>query len=278
MKTLDLYLGVLPALASVSFFVLALAVFRLTGMYDKQQADTSKHNFWRQYYYWVLSPLIRGLDKLRITPNHVTYFSIVLALLSAALFATQHYFATFLFLLISCSCDVADGMLARLQGTSSESGAFLDSFMDRVVEGILFLGIAIAGGGGLLTWIAMITLVASFTVSYARAKGESLGVVASMGFMGRPARLVSLIFITLFMALFDWLAPPFFQTPQAAQTASSLFFAAQLALVAAGSMHTTFLRVAHIKAQLPQPAPRASSAPVQPGAIMPKGGGMLDEA
>ena len=202
MKPLDLYLGVLPTTASVSLLSLAVVYFKCSGLYDRHQAQTSAHNFWRQYYYWVLSPLIRGLDKLRVMPNHVTYFSLILAGISAALFATGHYFATFLLLLISCSCDVADGMLARLQGSSSESGAFLDSFMDRVVEGILFLGIAIAGGGGILTWVAMITLVASFTVSYARAKGESLGGGGKHGVYGEARTAGELDFYHVVHVLF----------------------------------------------------------------------------
>jgi len=90
-------------------------------------------------------------------------------------------------------CDTMDGSIARTTGRASRFGALLDSVVDRYSEFIMYLGIgayfinyedySTAAG----TFLA---LCGSFMVSYARARAESLGFEAKLGFMQRPERIV----------------------------------------------------------------------------------------
>jgi CDP-diacylglycerol---glycerol-3-phosphate 3-phosphatidyltransferase len=90
--------------------------------------------------------------------------------------------------------DSLDGTLARLQGRSTRFGAFLDSTLDRVAEGVILgaLGVTFAQDG--TEWAVaacFVALTASFIVSYTRARSEGLGVDDNKGgLMGRPERLV----------------------------------------------------------------------------------------
>ena len=96
-------------------------------------------------------------------------------------------------ILIGGFCDTIDGSLARTTGKASRLGALFDSAVDRYSEFIMYLGIgaffiniedySTAAG----TFLA---LCGSFMVSYARARAESLGFEAKLGFMQRPERIV----------------------------------------------------------------------------------------
>ncbi|MEZ4460275.1 MAG: CDP-alcohol phosphatidyltransferase family protein [bacterium] len=190
----DILFGVLPAFALVGFMSVALmywAAFRAAHR-------PRKRAFLIEYFYWLTDPIINLLVAMGVTPNMVTGSSLIFSI-GAAIAASQGLFFTTLFImLIGASCDVFDGQVARRSNAQSQSGAFLDSFMDRLSEGALFAGIAWFGGGGLLSLIAFLAMVSSFSVSYARARGESLGVVANFGIMQRPTRMVMMLFLLLF--------------------------------------------------------------------------------
>lgn len=90
--------------------------------------------------------------------------------------------------------DSLDGLVARHQGRVTSFGAFLDSTLDRLAEGVILgaIGITFAQDGQ--DWAlaaAFAALTGSFIVSYARARAEGLGIPGSSGgLMGRPERLV----------------------------------------------------------------------------------------
>ncbi len=90
--------------------------------------------------------------------------------------------------------DSLDGLIARHQGRVTAFGAFLDSTLDRLAEGVILgaLGITFAQDGNEWALAAcFVALTASFLVSYARARAEGLGIPGSSGgLMGRPERLV----------------------------------------------------------------------------------------
>jgi len=90
--------------------------------------------------------------------------------------------------------DMLDGVLARLQGSTGQFGAFLDSTLDRVGDAAVFGGLAIwlATGGHdkVLAAVALFCLVAGLLVSYARARAEGIGVKADVGIAERTERLL----------------------------------------------------------------------------------------
>ncbi|MDP7081049.1 MAG: CDP-alcohol phosphatidyltransferase family protein [Candidatus Undinarchaeales archaeon] len=89
--------------------------------------------------------------------------------------------------------DVLDGALARVTGTVTTFGGFLDSVVDRFTEMFILTGLLLSGAVP-ATW-CMLALFGSLMVSYTRARAESLLDDIPMGGIGQRAeRLVVLAF------------------------------------------------------------------------------------
>jgi CDP-diacylglycerol--glycerol-3-phosphate 3-phosphatidyltransferase len=143
-----------------------------------------------------LAPLARGLHRMGITANAVTVVGVLVTVAGSALLAAGRPLPALLVLLAGGLADTLDGQLAKVSGGGTRFGAFLDSTLDRVSDAALACGAAALGaavGDALLFWSAIVGLVASFLVSYVRAKAESMGTSASVGLMPREARLTVLI-------------------------------------------------------------------------------------
>jgi CDP-diacylglycerol--glycerol-3-phosphate 3-phosphatidyltransferase len=148
--------------------------------------------------YWVTSPIMRTARVLRLTPTVITSIGLVLNVAAGLLAALGALGWAWVALLWGSTADLLDGELARSTGTSSRAGAFLDSSLDRVSE------IALLAGLGFLLHpqrvgvvCAVAALAASFMVSYARARGEGLGVSCPTFGLERPHRMVAFIFALL---------------------------------------------------------------------------------
>ncbi len=139
----------------------------------------------------VIGPLARWLARHGIDPNYFTWLSVVFALLAGAAMWYDHWLAAGLFLIGNGICDVADGVLARAMPQRSkrlrQMGAFLDPAVDRVNDGLLFIGLIGFGFEGMLTqqlghlvWyrvflgLLLAAAIAHPISSYYRARIESL--------------------------------------------------------------------------------------------------------
>ncbi|HEY8732623.1 MAG TPA: CDP-alcohol phosphatidyltransferase family protein [Candidatus Limnocylindria bacterium] len=143
-----------------------------------------------------LAPLARGLHRWGITANAVTVIGLLITLAGSALLAMARPLPALVILLAGALADTLDGQLAKAAGGGTRFGAFLDSTLDRISDAALSSGAAALGaarGDALLFWSALVGLVASFLVSYVRAKAESMGTTASVGLMPREARLTVLL-------------------------------------------------------------------------------------
>jgi CDP-diacylglycerol--glycerol-3-phosphate 3-phosphatidyltransferase len=184
-----------------------------------------------------IGPFARALAGMGISANAVTIVGGLLSIVGAGLLAVGMPLPAVLVLLVGTIADTLDGQIAKASGGATRLGAFLDSTVDRVADGALFVGAAASGanlGQPLLLWSSLIALVASFLVPYVRAKAESLGVGASVGPAPREARIVIFLIGLAAWALFDLQA---------------LFVAAVLALALLSSI-TFILRVVHVGRQL----------------------------
>ena len=144
-----------------------------------------------------LAPLARGLHRVGITANAVTVLGVIITMAGSALLIMERPLAALIVLLAGALSDTLDGQLAKAAGGGTRFGAFLDSTLDRVSDAALACGAAALGaarGDALLFWAALVGLVASFLVSYVRAKAESMGTTATVGLMPREARLTILLF------------------------------------------------------------------------------------
>jgi CDP-diacylglycerol--glycerol-3-phosphate 3-phosphatidyltransferase len=120
-------------------------------------------------------------------------------------------------LMVTSSVDALDGALARVLGAKSRFGAFLDSTLDRLSEGVLFLGLLIWLLSQGLTFdvvLLFFALLGSVMVSYARARAEGVGYTCKVGLLTRMERVlllgVGLILgwtrmTLLILAIFTWI-------------------------------------------------------------------------
>jgi CDP-diacylglycerol---glycerol-3-phosphate 3-phosphatidyltransferase len=148
----------------------------------------------------VFKPMTAALQRLKISPNQVTVAGTVLNVAAAALVASDRLVIAGIVFLAAGSCDMLDGALARLSKQVTPFGAFLDSTLDRLSEGVMFAAIAYrlaVQGRSLDVALVALALIGSVMVSYTRARAESLGIECKVGLMSRPERVI-LIAIGLF--------------------------------------------------------------------------------
>ena len=99
--------------------------------------------------------------------------------------------------------DTLDGRYSRMSGKGSLFGAFLDSTLDRIEEGIVLTAVAwyFADNGDPVAAAACVAAVlGSLMVSYTRARAEALGVECKVGIATRPVRVVLLSIGLVFAA------------------------------------------------------------------------------
>jgi CDP-diacylglycerol--glycerol-3-phosphate 3-phosphatidyltransferase len=144
---------------------------------------------------WFEQPIARTLLRLKIGPNAVTLFGLVLASVAAYLIAVDELVWGGVVLAISGALDSVDGALARMSGTASPAGALMDSVVDRVSEGVVLLGVLILAldmDDTTLTTLVYIAFAGSMLVSYVVARAQTLGSPQAVGIMTRPERVVVL--------------------------------------------------------------------------------------
>jgi CDP-diacylglycerol--glycerol-3-phosphate 3-phosphatidyltransferase len=140
--------------------------------------------------------LVRNrLIESRLTPNAISLTGFALNLVAAVLVWEQLFFLGGVAFVVGSVMDTLDGRYSRMSGKGTPFGAFLDSTLDRVEEGIVLA--AVAGyfalhGERFATAAVVIAVLASLMVSYTRARAEALGVECKVGIATRPVRVVIL--------------------------------------------------------------------------------------
>jgi CDP-diacylglycerol---glycerol-3-phosphate 3-phosphatidyltransferase len=146
-------------------------------------------------------PVGRGLARMGLTADGVTFAGLLFALAVAAALGSGHRIYAVAFLLVSSMCDLLDGAVARARGGGSMFGATLDSVVDRAGEAAILTGILVVGlrdgARERFLWIWSAALTASFLVSYVRARAEGLGIRCEVGLLERPERLGLLAIVIL---------------------------------------------------------------------------------
>jgi len=145
--------------------------------------------------YYLIQPVVRPLAKTGITPNTITWLGFLLSAGGASLIVTGHLFAAGWVVLVAGLFDMLDGALARYTKRVTQSGAVLDSTLDRLAEAVLLLSILLlyAREGSIIGILLVgITLVGSLLVSYIRARAESLDIECQVGLFTRPERVIVL--------------------------------------------------------------------------------------
>lgn len=110
----------------------------------------------------------RGLVRLGLTPNQVTWLGLVgVALACAAYLWHRDDRILGLCLAVLFAFDSLDGAVARLTDASSRYGGYLDAVVDRYQEGLALLAIAWVHDFWILSWLVV---TGSLLTSYAKAR------------------------------------------------------------------------------------------------------------
>jgi phosphatidylinositol phosphate synthase len=144
----------------------------------------------------VRRELVRNrLIESRLTPNAISLTGFALNLVAAALVWEQLFFLGGVAFVVGSIMDTLDGRYSRMSGKGTPFGAFLDSTLDRIEEGVVLT--AVAGyfalhGNRVAAAAVVVAVLASLMVSYTRARAEALGVECKVGIATRPVRVVIL--------------------------------------------------------------------------------------
>src|SRR4051812_50025635 len=82
------------------------------------------------------------LIESRLTPNAISVTGLVLNLVAAALVWQELYIVGGIAFIVGSVCDTMDGRYSRMSGKGTQFGAFLDSTLDRIEEGIVLTAVA----------------------------------------------------------------------------------------------------------------------------------------
>jgi len=188
--------------------------------------------------------LVRNrLIESRLTPNAISLTGFALNLLAAVLVWEQLYFLGGVAFIVGSVMDTLDGRYSRMSGKGTPFGAFLDSTLDRIEEGIVLT--AVAGdfalkGDRVAAAAVVVAVLSSLMVSYTRARAEALGVECKVGIATRPVRVVILAIGLLFADVTGG--------GQLSLLKGSVYVLAALSLI------TVAQRISHVRSELSRPA------------------------
>ncbi|MDO8187028.1 CDP-alcohol phosphatidyltransferase family protein [Conexibacter sp. JD483] len=187
-----------------------------------------------------LSETMRNkLIESRLTPNAISLTGLVGNLIAAALVWQRYFFLAGIAFILGSVCDTLDGRYSRMSGKGTPFGAFLDSTLDRVEEGIVLTAVAwyfSKTGDDVAVAAVVVAVLFSLMVSYTRARAEALGIECKVGIASRAIRVVILSIGLLFakgagLGDFELLAPAVY-------------------VLAVLTVFTTFQRIFHVRRQM----------------------------
>jgi CDP-diacylglycerol---glycerol-3-phosphate 3-phosphatidyltransferase len=136
-----------------------------------------------------------ALIESRLTPNMISMTGLVLNVVAAVLVTQRYFFLAGISFIVGSIMDTLDGRYSRMSGKGTPFGAFLDSTLDRIEEGIVLTTVAAyfsSRGMDFAVGACVVAVLMSLMVSYTRARAEALGVENKGGLATRPVRVVIL--------------------------------------------------------------------------------------
>lgn len=114
--------------------VVMLESMRTYSLDDVYETRKRRDSWWTVYFVDPVACRVAlpVANRTKITPNGLTVFSLVLGAVSALCFATNHLIAGAVVFYLSFMIDCVDGKIARLKGTGTPFGLWLDYVGDRV--------------------------------------------------------------------------------------------------------------------------------------------------
>jgi CDP-diacylglycerol--glycerol-3-phosphate 3-phosphatidyltransferase len=179
------------------------------------------------------------LIESRLTPNAISLTGFALCVVAAVLVWKELWIAGGIAFIVGSVCDTLDGRYSRMSGKGTSFGAFLDSTLDRIEEGIVLAAVGAHFARthqDLAAGATVLAVLASLMVSYTRARAEALGVECKIGIADRPVRVVILSIGLVFAGVLGLLAPAVY-------------------VLAGLSVITVVQRILHVRRELTRAAP-----------------------
>src|SRR5665213_1584631 len=179
------------------------------------------------------------LIESRLTPNAISLTGFVLNLTAAGLIVGRMFFLAGVAFIVGSIMDTLDGRYSRMSGKGTQFGAFLDSTLDRLEEGIVLTAVAAyfaSRHDQVAVAAVVVAVLGSLMVSYTRARAEALGVACTVGLATRPVRVVILSIGLVFA--------------KGASLGHFALLAPAVYVLAVLSAFTVFQRVAHVRSAL----------------------------
>ncbi|HEV7482261.1 MAG TPA: CDP-alcohol phosphatidyltransferase family protein [Solirubrobacterales bacterium] len=135
------------------------------------------------------------LIESRLTPNAISMVGLFGNVVAAVLVTQRLFFLAGVAFVLGSVMDTLDGRYSRMSGKGTLFGAFLDSTLDRIEEGIVLAAVAgyfASRGEDFAAAMCVVAVLGSLMVSYTRARAEALGVECKVGLATRPVRVVLL--------------------------------------------------------------------------------------
>jgi CDP-diacylglycerol--glycerol-3-phosphate 3-phosphatidyltransferase len=152
----------------------------------------------------------RVLSRLGFSANLLTAMGVVLSGVAAWRIASGAFLSAGIILMFGGFLDLCDGSVARVRGTASKFGAFLDSVTDRFSDAFVFSAFTwyfFAQGDELMAGVSLAAYGAGQLTSYIRAKAESLDYDCRVGLLERAERLILLCAGLILNSLFPLVEP-----------------------------------------------------------------------
>ena len=145
----------------------------------------------------IIAPLVKTLIKMRVSANLLSTIGGLGSVVSALyFFADGRFFVGVIWVSLFVAFDLFDGAVARASNKGiSKWGALLDSTLDRVSDGAIFIGalIYLIDQQDRLVPVLLAATFASFMVSYIKARAESLLNKCDGGLAERGERVVIIL-------------------------------------------------------------------------------------
>jgi CDP-diacylglycerol--glycerol-3-phosphate 3-phosphatidyltransferase len=154
----------------------------------------------------LMKPVGVLLRRTGVSPDAITITGLIVQAGAAYFIITDRLLIAGAVATVAALADTLDGAVAKARGEVRQFGALLDSTADRLSDALFFVPVAWLYGFGSPSgraaqqWVAALalaTLVASFLVSYVRARAEGLGLECNIGIAERAERLILMIIALL---------------------------------------------------------------------------------
>ncbi len=175
----------------------------------------------------IIKSQVKFLVRIGVKPNLLSLLGVVFGIFASITFALPQFFIDSsvwawvppLLYFFSGYLDLIDGSVARISGTSSKFGGFLDSTLDRIGDATAIIGLMIGGMLWSQNWpwhtlinnlLGYFSLTVTILISYSRSRAENEGVIMKgVGLMERAERFFALLGAFIIEAILRAVVPSY---------------------------------------------------------------------